>query len=138
MNYAEISKEPIGYLYKAYNSLKKSGIDPKLFAFAYLRIAQLNGCAYCSGFHAQELRDLGVEQIVIDRLPGWRLSSYFDERQKVVLGWTETITLMKENIGTLRAEVAKHFAERELVDITAGISLMNALTRLRITLDDNH
>ena len=138
MNYADISKEPIGYLYKAYNSLKKSGIDPKLFAYAYLRVAQLSGCAYCSGFHAQELRDLGVEQIVIDRLPGWRLSSYFDERQKAVLGWAEAITLMKENIGPLREEVARHFTAQQMVDITAGISLMNALTRLRITLDENH
>ena len=138
MNYVEISKEPIGYLYKAYNSLKKSDLDPKLFALAYLRIAQLNGCAYCSGFHAQELRDLGMEQVVIDKLPGWKLSSSFNEQQKIVLEWAEAITLVKENVRALRDKVAKHFTERELVDITTGISLMNTLTRLRITLDDNH
>ncbi|QNK64599.1 carboxymuconolactone decarboxylase family protein [Pedobacter sp. PAMC26386] len=136
MNYIEISKEAIGYLYKSHASLRKSEVDVKLIALAELRVSQLNGCAYCCGFHANELRDFGIGQMIIDQLPGWKLSSAFTTQQKLVLQWAEAITLMQSDLGADRKQMEVVFSTKDLVDLTASISLMNALNRLRITLGD--
>ncbi|MGY0036337.1 carboxymuconolactone decarboxylase family protein [Pedobacter sp. NJ-S-72] len=62
MNYQEISKETIGYLYKSHQSIRKSEIDIHLIALAELYVSQINGCAYCCSFHSGELRELGIKQ----------------------------------------------------------------------------
>ncbi len=71
MDYIKISKEAIGYLYKSHASLRQSEIDVKLIALAELRTSQLNGCAYCCSFHSNELREIGISQSLIDKIPGY-------------------------------------------------------------------
>lgn len=136
MNYQEISKETIGYLYKSHQSIRKSEIDIHLIALAELYVSQMNGCAYCCSFHSNELRESGIKQSVIDQLPGWRHSAAFDYKEKLVLQWAESITRMQENLKDYRNQMEASFSEKELVELTASISLMNALNRLRITLGD--
>lgn len=136
MDYKTISKETIGFLYQAHASIRKSGLDNKLIALAELRVSQLNGCAYCCSFHNQELRDMGLHQEVLDRLPGWKHSKAFDHQQELVLQWAEAITLMQEDLSSLREMLDKQFTPKEVVELTASISLMNALNRLRITLGE--
>lgn len=136
MDYKTISKETIGFLYQAHTSIRKSGLDNKLIALAELRVSQLNGCAYCCSFHNQELRNMGLPQEVLDRLPGWKHSNAFDHQQELVLQWAEAITLMQEDLPSLREKLDKQFTPKEVVELTASISLMNALNRLRITLGE--
>ncbi|KIO77342.1 carboxymuconolactone decarboxylase family protein [Pedobacter lusitanus] len=136
MNYQEISKETIGYLYKSHQSIRKSAADLMLIKLAELYVSQLNGCAYCCSFHSAELREAGMDQSIIDQLPGWKHSDAFDHRQKSVLQWTESITRMHGDFKELRSRMEASFSEKELVDLTASISLMNTLNRLRITLSD--
>jgi AhpD family alkylhydroperoxidase len=134
MDYKAISKETIGFLYQSHASIRKSGLDNKLIALAELRVSQLNGCAYCCSFHNNELREMGLTQQILDRLPGWKHSNAFDQQQQLVLQWAEAITLMQDNLHPLREQLDKQFTPREIVELTASISLMNALNRLRITL----
>lgn len=134
MNYKEISKETIGHLYKAHTSIRKSGIDEKLIALAELRVSQINGCAYCCSYHAKELLDFGFEQDVINRLPGWRHTKVFDSRQKLVLSWAEAILNTNDDWHETKEKLSSHFTEREIVELTASITLMSALNKLRITL----
>jgi len=138
MDYKEISKKTIGYLYQSHSSIRQSGIDNKLIALAELRTSQLNGCAYCCSFHANELREMGIDQTLIDKLPGYKHSSSFDEKQQLVLRWTDAITFLSDEMTNTKNELEKHFSQKELVDLTASISLMNALNRLRITLGDKY
>jgi AhpD family alkylhydroperoxidase len=136
MDYKAISKETIGFLYQSHASIRKSGLDNKLIALAELRVSQLNGCTYCCSFHNNELREMGLTQQVLDRLPGWKHSKAFDHQQELVLQWAEAITLMQDNLPTLREQLEKQFTTKEMVELTASISLMNALNRLRITLGE--
>lgn len=138
MDYIKISQETIGNLYKAHTSVRKSEIDIKLLALTDLRVSQLNGCAYCCSFHSNELREFGIEQNVLDKLSGWKLSDAFDEKQKLALEWAEAITKMETDLTAIRKRLEIVFTEKELVDLTASISIMNTLNRLRITLGDNH
>lgn len=137
MNYKEIAKETIGHLYKAHSSIRKSGIDEKLIALAELRVSQINGCAYCCSYHAKELLNFGIEQDVINRLPGWKHTNAFDVKQKLVLSWTEAITYHNNNIQEIRKRLLQHFTEREFVELNASITLMSTLNKLRITLAED-
>ncbi|MDR6464659.1 carboxymuconolactone decarboxylase family protein [Chryseobacterium sediminis] len=134
MNYKEIAKETIGNLYKAHNSIRKSGIDEKLIALVELRVSQINGCAYCCSYHAKELSDFGFEQDVINRLPGWKHTNAFDDQQKLVLEWAEAIIYNKDDWQNIKSKLIEQFTEREFVELTASITLMNTLNTLRITL----
>lgn len=134
MNYKEIAKETIGNLYKAHNSIRKSGIDEKLIALVELRVSQINGCAYCCSYHAKELSNFGLEQDIINRLPGWKHTHVFNDQQRLVLEWAEVITYGKDNWQNTKVKLIKQFTEREIVELTASITLMNTLNKLRITL----
>lgn len=134
MDYKTIAQNTIGHLYQSHASIRKSGLDNKLIALAELRVSQLNGCAYCCSFHNNELREMGISQQLLDRLPGWKHSNFFDYQQHLVLQWTEAVTLLQDNLSELRSQLALTFTQQEVVELTASISLMNALNRLRITL----
>ncbi|RKE82411.1 carboxymuconolactone decarboxylase family protein [Chryseobacterium sp. AG363] len=134
MNYKEIAKETIGNLYRAHNSIRKSGIDEKLIALVELRVSQINGCAYCCSYHAKELFDFGVEQDLINRLPGWKHTNVFNDQQKLVLEWAEALNYGKDDWLEIKTKLAKQFTEREIVELTASITLMNTLNTLRIAL----
>ncbi|SMO70865.1 alkylhydroperoxidase AhpD family core domain-containing protein [Chryseobacterium rhizoplanae] len=138
MNYKEIAKETIGNLYKAHNSIRKSGIDQKLIALVELRVSQINGCAYCCSYHAKELSDFGFEQDVINRLPGWKHTNAFDAQQKLVLEWAEAVIYSKDNWHDTKTKLIEQFTEREIVELTASITLMNTLNKLRITLAEEN
>jgi AhpD family alkylhydroperoxidase len=133
MNYREIAKETIAHLYKAHTSIRKSGIDEKLIALVELRVSQINGCAYCCSYHARELSNFGIEQDTINRLPGWKHTHAFDDRQKLVLEWAEAILENREH-QSIKEKLKEHFTDREIIELTASITLMSALNKLRVTL----
>jgi AhpD family alkylhydroperoxidase len=136
MDYQAISKETIGFLYRAHANIRRSELDNKWVALAELRVSQLIGCPFCCHFHSNELRAMGIDQELIDKLPGWKHSTLFDPIQVLVLQWTDAVTLMKDGLPAIKEELEQHFTEKQLVELTASISLMNALTRLRVTLGD--
>ncbi|WP_265131176.1 carboxymuconolactone decarboxylase family protein [Chryseobacterium oranimense] len=131
MDYKEISRKTVGHLYN-------SGIDNKLIALVELRISQLNGCSYCCSFHANELREMGMELSLIDKIPGYKHSVSFDNRQVLVLKWADAVTGLTDDIDSLLKELKQEFSEKEIVELTSSISLMNALNRLRISLGDKY
>ncbi|UWX62337.1 carboxymuconolactone decarboxylase family protein [Chryseobacterium oranimense] len=138
MDYKEISRKTVGHLYQAHSSIRNSGIDNKLIALVELRISQLNGCSYCCSFHANELRELGMELSLIDKMPGYKHSVSFDNRQVLVLKWADAVTGLTDDIDSLLKELKQEFSEKEIVELTSSISLMNALNRLRISLGDKY
>ena len=69
---------------------------------------------------------------IIDNIPGYKHSNAFTNKQRLILEYAEAIKFLAEKIETVRESLT----EKELVDLTASISLMEALNRLRITLGD--
>lgn len=136
MDYKSIAKQTVGHLYQAHSSIRNSEIDNQLIVLAELRISQLNGCAYCCSFHSGELREIGIEQSLIDKIPGYKHSVSFSEKQLLVLRWADAVTNLTEDIEYLLEELKSKFSEREIVELTSSISLMNALNRLRISLGE--
>lgn len=136
MDYKNIAKQTVGHFYQAHSSIRNSGIDNQLIALAELRISQLNGCAYCCSFHSGELREMGVQQSLIDKIPGYKHSDSFSHKQLLVLKWTDAVTNLTDDIDDLLEELKSKFSEKDIVELTSSISLMNALNRLRISLGE--
>lgn len=83
MNYAEISKETINFLYQSRASLNKSPLNATIRVLAELRVSQINGCAYCCDLHTKEARKLGVQDEKLDNLPNWVPLTFLQPKKRL-------------------------------------------------------
>ncbi len=81
---------------QAKNALEKSTLDAKMMELIYLRVSQINGCAFCLEMHSKARRKAGVNQAKLDALAGWRVSHHFSEQQCAALAGAEPVTAMSE------------------------------------------
>ena len=112
-----------------------TGVQTCALPIFYLRVSQINGCAYCIDMHSRDLikEGLAVEKLVL--VQAWReAGSLFDTRERSALAWTETVTRVADTAvpdADFQAASAV-FSEKELADLTIAIGLMNAFNRLAI------
>lgn len=107
-----------------------------LLNLVYLRISQVNGCAYCIDMHSRDLLKggLDIEKLVL--VTAWReAGSLFTEREQAALAWAETVTRVSDTGVPDEAYRAARvrFGEKELADLTIAIGMMNAYNRLAIS-----
>ncbi|MEO0570296.1 MAG: carboxymuconolactone decarboxylase family protein [Bacteroidota bacterium] len=112
-----------------------SGLEMKLLEIIRLRVAQLNGCAYCVDMHHKELQYLGESDLRLYSLGVWKETDYYSEKEKVVLEFTEKLTkLNEEGISDVLFEaVSQHFDKKEISFLTLAIAQINTWTRLMRT-----
>ena len=121
-------------------ALGSSGIEYSLITLIKLRASQINGCAYCLHMHAQEGRKHGVSEDRMHLLNAWRESSYYSDRERAALAWTEALTRI-ETVGAPDqdyANLAAHFTAHEQVAVTMVITTINAWNRLAIGFAASH
>ena len=102
----------------------------------YLRISQINNCAYCLDMHTRDLLKTGQKIEKLALAQAWAEGgNLFDERERAALGWAETVSRVAETAVPDQAYQAARaaFEERELVDPTIAISLMNVYNRMAIS-----
>jgi AhpD family alkylhydroperoxidase len=123
-------------LASVYAYVKKSGLPARLVELVFLRVSQINGCAYCIDLHSRELLKGGmpVEHLVL--VAAWpEAGNIFDVRERAALAWAERVTRLGEHgvcDGPFTA-VAAVFTEKPLADLTLAIALMNAYNRMAIS-----
>ena len=136
INYAKESPEGYRVFGGVHVYLQKCGLPKQLIDIVYLRVSQLNGCAYCIDMHSRDLlkSDLAVDKLVL--VPVWRdADNIFSARERVALAWAEAVTRVAET-GVPDAEyeaAAAEFSDKELADLTYAIGLMNAFNRFGIS-----
>ncbi|WP_034944267.1 carboxymuconolactone decarboxylase family protein [Erwinia oleae] len=115
-------------------ALEKSSLGKTLIELVYLRVSQINGCAFCLEMHAKSLRAAGVDNAKIDALAGWRVSNHFVEKEKAALQWTEALVNVDKSFAADEYFAPLHafFSDSEISDLTFAISLMSAFNRLAI------
>jgi alkylhydroperoxidase family enzyme len=64
----------------------------------------------------------------------FREAPFFNARECATLAWAEALTHVSETRAPddVYAEVKKHFTEKELVDLTAAIGMINLWNRMSI------
>ena len=115
-------------------ALAASSLGLPLLELIYLRISQINGCAYCLGEHSQALRECEMPQEKLDCLAGWRISELFNDRERTAMAWAETLTYISEKGAPdeLYEPLKAHFSDIEISDLTLAAALMNAFNRLAV------
>ena len=70
--YTEIAPAGVKALGGVYGYVAQSGLPGPLVNLVYLRVSQINGCAYCIDMHSRDLLKAGmpVEKLVL--VPAWR------------------------------------------------------------------
>src|SRR6476469_9892359 len=100
--------------------LRQSGLEAKLLDLIYLRVSQINGCAYCLDMHWKDLRAAGETEQRLYGLDAWRESPYYADRERAALAWTEAVTMVSDGHVPDRVydAVRSQFNEKELADLT--------------------
>jgi len=115
-------------------ALGETLLERSLHELVKIRASQLNGCAYCVDLHSADALRAGETARRIFALPTWEETPFFSARERAALAWTETLTLVAERHAPdeLYKEVAEHFGERELAELTFAIATINAWNRLGV------
>lgn len=132
--YYELSADVYKGFLQAHQGLENGPLDNRIIELVYLRISQINGCAFCLEMHGKALRTAGIEQEKLDALAGWRVSSRFSPAEAAALAWAEDLTHVAERHAedAVYGPLKTYFSDREISDLTFAISLMNAFNRLAI------
>ncbi|OCP03045.1 MULTISPECIES: carboxymuconolactone decarboxylase family protein [unclassified Ensifer] len=136
LDYNQIAPAGVKALGGVYGYILQSGLPPVLVELVYLRISQINNCAYCLDMHTRDLLKKGQRIEKIALVQAWREAGpLFDERERAALAWAETVTRVAETgVPDDAYEVARaQFSDRELTDLTIAIGLMNAYNRMAIS-----
>ncbi len=111
------------------------GLPQQLIDLVYLRVSLINGCAYCIDTHTRDLLKGGMPGEKIALVPVWfEADDLFSERERAALAWAETVTRVAETHipDDAYAAATSIFSDKELVDLTIAIGLMNAYNRMAI------
>lgn len=135
VDYRRVGAKALEALMGVEQYLGKTGLDPKLRGLIYLRASQINGCAFCVNMHYGELKKAGVPDAHINLVSVWRESPCFNEKERAVLAWTETVTRLSEtHVPDAEFErVRAQFTDAELVDMTVSIAQINVWNRLAVS-----
>jgi AhpD family alkylhydroperoxidase len=125
--------------YRAISALEKyvreCGLETSLLELVRLRASQINGCAFCIDMHWKDARAAGESEQRLYSLDAWRETSFYTERERAALAWTEAVTLIANNhiADELYEQVRQHFSEEELVNLTMAVVAINGWNRLSIS-----
>ena len=110
-------------------------LDHALRGLIDVRASQINGCAFCLDMHWKDARAAGESEERLYMLDSWRESPLYDEREQAALELCEAMTLIADGHvpDGIWDRAATVFDEQELSQLVFGITVINALNRLNIT-----
>jgi len=113
---------------------KSSKLEQSLLELVKMRASQINGCAFCIDKHSKDARVNGETEQRLFALSAWRETTFFTNRERAALAWTEALTLITEGRASdeLYAEVRQEFGEEELVNLSLAIITINGWNRLAV------
>ncbi len=105
---------------------KGSSVDERLKNLIELKGAQMIGCEYCVDLGSQICRNSGLRDEELLALPKYRSSGLFTDREKVALDYTVAVMRTPVEVtDELFARMKEHFTEKQMVEITAHLTLVN-------------
>jgi 4-carboxymuconolactone decarboxylase len=101
-------------------------VDERIKNLVELKGAQMIGCEYCVDLGSQICRNSGLSDSELLALPRYHSSGLFTDREKAALDYTVAVMRTPVEVtDELFTRVRSHFDERQLVEITALLTLVN-------------
>jgi AhpD family alkylhydroperoxidase len=136
LDYNQIAPNGAKALGGVYGYIMQSELPAELVELVYLRVSQINNCGYWLDTHIRDLTKTGVPIGKLAQVQAWEEGGdLFSETERAALAWAETVTRVAQTGVPDDAYQAARavFGEKELVDLTIAISLMNAYDRMAIS-----
>jgi AhpD family alkylhydroperoxidase len=132
MNFHQTAPEAIDALGALEALLQDSGLEQSLIELVKTRASQINGCAFCIDLHTQDPRESERRLYSVN---AWRQASFYTERERSALAWTEAVTLVRETraLDDIYDEVRKHFSEAETMNLAMLIATINVWNWLAVS-----
>lgn len=111
-----------------------STLEPAVLHLVFLRVSQMNGCAFCIAMHWREAKEDGISDDRMHGLAAWREAPWYSDRERAALAWAESVTdIMHSHVpDDVYVEARSAFSERELVDLTLAVNVINSWNRFAI------
>ena len=135
MDYNAATPAGVKALGGVYGHILQSSLPKTLINLVYLRVSQINGCAYCIDMHSRDLLKGGASVEKVMLVSAWReAGDIFSARERAALQWTEAVTLVAQSHvpDEAFAAVSAEFQPKEVSDLTLGIGVINVYNRLSI------
>lgn len=136
LDYTQIAPAGVKALGSVYGYIMQTRLPPALVELVFLRVSQINNCAYCLDMHTRDLMKKGVPIEKLALVQAWKEGgALFDERERAALAWAESVTCVAQtNVPDADFDAARAvFDEKDLVDLTIAIGLMNTYNRMAIS-----
>jgi AhpD family alkylhydroperoxidase len=134
IKYWSIAPDAHKSLRAVHEYLQGGTLEPVLIDLVYLRISQINGCGYCVDLHTSDARKKGESFRRLNAVAAWHETPFFSAREQAAFAWAEALTRLPETGApdAVYEALKPHFSEKEIVDLTYAIALMNAFNRLGV------
>lgn len=116
------------------NAANQTSLEKPLLELVKTRASQINRCAFCLELHTRVATAAGETAERLHLLPAWEEVGLYSPRERAALRWTEALTTLSETAvsDAVFAEVAAHFTEPELLELTHQIIAINSWNRLNV------
>lgn len=114
------------------NYVNNCGFDTTLLELLRLRVAEINGCAYCVDMHFKEGLHHNEKLERLYAVSVWREAPFYSSKERAVLAWTETVTLphQADDLDAQYQALREHFTEEQAANLTMAVVQINSWTRL--------
>lgn len=131
----ELAPKAFQNLYALSNTIKKGALGARLVDLVWLRVSQINGCAYCMDMHWQDLVKQDADPRQLNTLAGWRESPHFSVRECAALAWAERVAVIPQGeiSDAHYAELRQHFSEAEVAELGFAIATITAWNLLNVS-----
>ncbi len=135
VNYFQRANKAANALLALSNTVHAGALGRRLVDLVYLRVSQINGCAFCIDMHWNDLIKQDIAPRHLNALAGWREAPFFSERERAALNWAERVNAIPhaepgdEDFAQLQA----HFSEAEIAELGFAIAAIRGWNMLNVS-----
>ena len=132
ISYQEVPAKIFEKLRAVEDYIENTTLGMQLLELIRLRIAQMNGCAYCVDMHYKLLKHVGETELRLSSLCVWEETPYFTDKEKVVLRFAEALTKLSGAPipNQVYTPLLDYFSKEEICNLSLAIAQINTWNRL--------
>jgi AhpD family alkylhydroperoxidase len=133
--YNQLAPKQFKGLYELSMTVHSCSLGKRLLDLVFLRVSQINGCAFCIDMHWSDLIKQDVSPRHLNALAGWREAPFFDERERAALRWAEIVTATPASDASDEefAKLKAQFSDTEIAELGFAIATINAWNLLNVS-----
>ncbi len=133
--YFKLAPKAFQAMYALSNAIRKELLGVRLTEIVFLRVSQINGCAYCMDMHWRDLVQQGMDPRHINAVAGWREASWFTERERAALRWAEIVSNIPQRDPSDEefAALREHFSDEEIAELAFAVATINSWNLLSVS-----